>query len=81
MSDTKKKMARPPRSTRERAQAAFISQGDPVPEPKKEVQPLNVKIEKGLHKEFRKQALEEERTMTDIVEELIAGYLKDKNQA
>lgn len=41
---------------------------------------LNALIRTPLHKDLKKQAIEESRTMADILEDALTAYLRKKKQ-
>ena len=41
---------------------------------------LNALIRESLHKDLKKQAVEESRTMADILEDALTAYLKKKQK-
>ena len=77
--DKRNKLAPPKKSTQRRSiEEAFIPKDAKAePEP---VQMLTIKMPRDLHRRTKLQALKEDRTMKDIIVELLRDYLDEQEE-
>ncbi len=80
MSDKRNKLSprKPSASRRRSVEEAFISaDAKPAPEP---TQMYNIKLPVELHRRAKMQAFKEDRTMKDIIVELLRDYLDEHEE-
>lgn len=75
--DKKSRLARPKKASPRPMQEAFVDQDTDAPEP---VTMFNIRMNADLHRRLKVSAFKQERTMKDILEELLRDYLNERKE-